>query len=171
MAVRPDRLLLLGKIVGLSGVQGAVKLESYTEPRMRLFSYQPWRLRQEGQEREIVGVRGREQGKGIVATVPEVLDRDAAARLIGAEIWVARSALPRPKPGEFYWADLEQLEVVTIAGVRLGHVSHLFATGANDVLVVRDGERERLIPFVSEQFVREIDFDAGRITVDWDPEF
>ena len=169
--MRPDRLLLLGKIVGLSGVQGAVKLESYTEPRMRLFSYQPWRLRQEGQEREIAGVRGREQGKGIVATVPEILDRDAAARLIGAEIWVARSALPKPKPGEFYWADLEQLDVVTLAGVRLGQVSHLFATGANDVLVVRDGERERLIPFVSEQFVREIDFDSGRITVDWDPEF
>src|SRR3954471_24851289 len=114
MVVRADRLLLLGKIVGLSGVQGAVKLESYTEPRMRLFSYQPWHLRQEGQDRELTGVRGREQGKGIVATVPEVHDRDTAARLIGAEIWVARSALPKPKQGEFYWVDLEQLEVLTL---------------------------------------------------------
>jgi len=50
-------------------------------------------------------------------------------------------------------------------------VSHLFATGANDVLVVRDGERERMIPFVLEQFVKEVDLDSGRIVVDWDPEF
>jgi len=171
MAVRPERWLLLGKIVGLSGLQGEVKLESYTEPRMRLFSYQPWRLRHGGQERELAGARGREQGKGIVASLPDIRDRDVAAALVGAEIWVARSALPKPKRGEFYWADLEGLHVATPEGVALGQVSHLFATGANDVLVVRDGERERLIPFVLEQFVRDIDFEAGRITVDWDPEF
>lgn len=169
--MRTDRLLLLGKIVGLSGVQGAVKLESYTEPRMRLFAYQPWHLKAAGAEREICGARGREQGKGIVAQLPEVVDRDAAALLVGAEIWVARSALPKARRGEFYWTDLEGLEVVTAQGAALGRVSHLFSTGANDVLVVRDGGKERLIPFVLEQFVREVDLDAGRIVVDWDPEF
>ena len=56
-------------------------------------------------------------------------------------------------------------------GVALGKVSHLFSTGANDVLVVRDGERERLIPYVAKQFVREVDLKAGRISVDWDPDF
>jgi 16S rRNA processing protein RimM len=169
--VRADRLLLLGKIVGLSGVQGAVKLESYTEPRMRLFAYQPWRLKHGGAERDLAGVQGREQGKGIVATLPGVADRDAAARLVGAEIWVARSALPEPKRGEFYWTDLEGLHVITLQGVPLGKVSHLFSTGANDVLVVRDGERERMIPLVFEQFVSEIDLDASKIIVDWDPDF
>jgi 16S rRNA processing protein RimM len=171
VSVRADRSLLLGKIVGLSGVQGAVKLESYTEPRMRLFAYQPWRLKVAGTEREISGVRGREQGKGIVASLPDVTDREAAALLVGAEIWVARSALPKAKRGEFYWTDLEGLNVVTLHGVALGRVSHLFSTGANDVLVARDGERERLIPFVLERFVHEVDLDAGRIVVDWDPEF
>ncbi|HSS05976.1 MAG TPA: ribosome maturation factor RimM, partial [Rhodanobacteraceae bacterium] len=132
--------------------------------------YQPWSLRSASGEREISGCRGREQGKGIVATLPEVDDRDAAARVVGSEIWVRRSALPRPKRGEYYWADLEGLEVVTIEGVTLGKVSHLIATGANDVLVVK-GERERLIPFVTDDYVKEVDFESGRITVDWDPEF
>ena len=58
----------------------------------------------------------------------------------------------------------------TIEGRELGTVSHLFATGANDVLVVK-GERERLIPFVRDGVVREIDLAAGAIVVDWDPEF
>ena len=81
------------------------------------------------------------------------------------------SALPKSKRGEYYWADLEGLEVVTVEGVALGRVSHLIATGANDVLVVKDGKRERLIPFVLDDYVKKVDFDTDRITVAWDPEF
>lgn len=165
-----DRLLTVGRIVGLHGVDGWVKLESWTEPRLRIFSYRPWRLTLAGSEFEIAAAQGHEQGKGMVAKLPGCDDRDAAAKLVGATIQVPRSALPRPKRGEYYWTDLEGLAVVTVEGVDLGKVSHLFATGANDVLVVR-GERERLIPFVTGQFVKDVDLKAGRITVDWDADF
>jgi 16S rRNA processing protein RimM len=166
-----EKWVLVGKIVGLSGVKGEVKLESYTEPRTKIFSYQPWLLKSALGDSEISGCRGRPQGKGIVATLPEVEDRDGAARFIGSEVWVRRSALPKPKYGEYYWADLEGLEVVTVEGANLGRVSHLVATGANDVLVANDGKRERLIPFVIDDYVKEVDFESRRITVDWDPEF
>lgn len=165
-----DRLLTVGRIVGLHGVDGWVKIESWTEPRLQIFSYRPWRLTLAGSELEVASTQGHEQGKGMVAKLPGCDDRDAAAKLIGATIQVPRSALPKPKRGEYYWTDLEGLAVVTVEGVDIGQVSHLFATGANDVLVVR-GERERLIPFVIGQFVKKVDLDAGRITVDWDPEF
>ncbi len=165
-----DRRLLVGKFVGLYGVAGWLKLESYTQPRGRIFAYRPWWLQAADGEIEIGAVSGREQGKGLVAKLSGIDDRDAAAHLVGANIEVWRSALPEPKRGEYYWTDLEGLDVVTVDGVELGKVSHLIATGANDVLVVR-GERERLIPFVTRQFVRDVDLDAGRITVDWDPEF
>jgi 16S rRNA processing protein RimM len=166
-----EKWVLVGKIVGLSGVRGEVKLESYTEPRTQIFSYQPWLLKSSSGESEISGCHGRAQGKGIVAALPEVDDRDGAARWVGSEVWVRRSALPKAKRGEYYWADLEGLEVVTVEGAKLGRVSHLLATGANDVLVARDGERERLIPFVLDDYVKQVDFDTGCITVDWDPEF
>lgn len=165
-----DRQLTVGKIVGLYGVDGWVKIESFTEPRMAIFAYRPWRLALHGAEREVASAQGHEQGKGMVAKLPHCDDRDAAAKLVGAEIRVPRSALPKPKRGEFYWADMEGLDVVTVDGAPLGKVSHLFATGANDVLVVQ-GERERLIPYVTGQFVKRVDLDAGRITVDWDPDF
>lgn len=153
------------------GVQGAVKLESWTEPRTQIFRYQPWLLKSASGESEIRNCTGRAQGKGLVAELPGVDDRDKAASLVGSEIWVWRSALPKAKRDEYYWVDLEGLEVVTVDGVALGRVTHLFSTGANDVLATNDGERERLIPFVSGQYVKDVDFDAGRITVDWDPEF
>jgi 16S rRNA processing protein RimM len=168
----PGRRILLGRVLGAFGIRGEAKLESWTEPRAAIFRYQPWVLRSpQGVERELHGVRGRESGKYLVATFPDVTDRDAVEAMRGTEIFIPRAALPPPKPGEYYWVDLEGLRVVNVEGVSLGTVSHLFATGANDVLVVRDNERERMIPFVAPQYVTGVDFDAGVVTVDWDPEF
>lgn len=166
------RRVRVGRIVGLSGVRGEVKLESWTDPRTRIFDYEPWLLSTApGSETEMRGVRGRTQGKGLVASLPGVEDRDQAEAWVGSEILVPREALPEPDDDEFYWVDLEGLEVVTTQGVPLGRVKHLFATGANDVMVVGGGDRERLVPFVRGTYVHEIDFDGGRIVVDWDPAF
>ena len=164
-------MVLLGRVHGAFGVRGELKLESFTEPANAILRYQPWILRDaQGRERELAGARGRLTAKGIVATFPEVADRDAAEALRGSEVWVARSALPPPKPGEYYWVDLEGLRVVNVQGVDFGRVSHLFSTGANDVLVA-EGERERMIPFVQPDYIVSIDFDDGVVTVDWDAEF
>ncbi|WP_051176438.1 ribosome maturation factor RimM [Luteimonas mephitis] len=164
-------MVLLGRVHGAFGVRGELKLESFTEPANAILRYQPWILRDaQGRERELAGARGRLTAKGIVATFPEVVDRDAAEALRGSEIWVARSALPPPKPGEYYWVDLEGLRVVNVQGVDFGRVSHLFSTGANDVLVA-EGERERMIPFLQPDYIVSIDFDDGVVTVDWDAEF
>jgi len=171
MAARDEQKLVLGKIVGLFGVEGWVKLESYSDPRTRIFKYSPWFVGNADAAGEYANVKGRAQGKGIVAQLPGVDSRDAAAALIGAEIRILRSALPKSKRGEYYWIDLEGLDVFNLEGAAFGKVSHLFSTGANDVLVVRDGERERLVPFVIEQFVKEVDIDGGRIVVDWDADF
>lgn len=166
-----QRRILLGRIVGAFGVRGQIKIESWTEPRDAIFRYQPWTLRDaSGNEREFTGARGRESGKHLVAEFPGVTDRDVVEAMRGTEIHVPRSALPPPSPGEFYWVDLEGFRVVTTEGLELGTVSHLFSTGANDVLVVR-GDRERMVPFVEPDFVQSLDFEAGLITVDWDPDF
>lgn len=168
------RRVLLGRVIGAFGVRGELKLESFTDPRERILGYQPWILRDvQGREREVSGARGRGTPKGLVVRLPEVEDRDAAEALRGCELYVPRAVLPPAQDGEFYWADLEGLRVETVDGVRLGTVSHLFSTGANDVVVVRGAEdgRERMVPFVRPDFVRAIDLDAGTMVVDWDPDF
>ena len=164
-----ERRILLGRVLGAFGVRGELKLQSYTDPPARLLKYQPWILVHRGAEREIAGAKGRDTAKGVLLTLPDVTDRDQAEALAGAEVWVPRSRLPAPKPGEYYWVDLEGLRVVNREGVVLGTVSHLFETGANDVIVLA-GERERLIPFLDD-FVLDVDFESGQLTVDWDSEF
>lgn len=167
----PTRRILVGRIHGAFGVRGEVKLESLTEPQGNLVRYQPWILRDAaGREREVSGAKARVGGKGLIGTLPGVEDRDAAEALRGAELFVPRSALPPPKDGEFYWIDLEGLRVENLDGVDFGKAAFVFSNGANDVLVVR-GDRERMIPWIRPDFVRELDFDAGRILVDWDADF
>ena len=166
-----ERRILLGRIVGAFGIRGQIKIESWTEPRDAIFRYQPWILVDaSGNEREFSGARGKESGKHLVALFPDIDDRNVVEAMRGTDIYVLRSALPPPKAGEFYWIDLEGFRVVNVEGVDFGTVSHLFSTGANDVLFVR-GDRERMVPFVEPDFVKSIDFDGGLITVDWDPDF
>lgn len=165
------RRILVGRIHGAFGVRGELKLESFTDPAKAILGYLPWTLRApSGAEREVVEARGRETTKGLVLTLAGVEDRDAADAMRGTEVFVARSALPPPKPGEYYWVDLEGLRVVNTAGADFGRVAYLFSTGANDVLVAQ-GERERMIPFKEPDYVVSVDFDAGLVTVDWDAEF
>jgi 16S rRNA processing protein RimM len=164
-----DRLILLGCISGVFGVRGEIKIESWTDPRDAIFRYQPWTMLLNGVSSRLAGLRGRAHGPGLVANVPGIADRDAAEQLTGSEIFVSRSVLPPPKAGEYYWVDLEGLQVTTTEGLALGTVSHLFDTGANHVVVVK-GDRERLIPFVQPYLV-SVDFDQARIMVDWDPDF
>ncbi|MEX0731651.1 MAG: ribosome maturation factor RimM [Aquisalimonadaceae bacterium] len=164
------RLITIGRISGIHGVAGWVKIRSDTQPRDNILTYPRWLVRREGQWQEMVLVEGRMQGKGIVAALQGVNDREQARELMGADIALPRDALPPLPEGEYYWADLEGLEVITVDGVALGRLHHLIETGANDVMVVR-GDRERLIPMVIGQYVTRVDLAQGLIEVDWDPDF
>lgn len=160
--------VVLGRVSGVYGVKGWVKIYSETDPREGILRYRPWLLGPERIPRRIA--EGKRHGKGVVARFDGCEDRDQAALLIGQEIAVERGQLPPPRADEFYWIDLEGLSVVNLEGVELGRVSHLFPTGANDVIVV-EGDRERLLPFHWDGVVKDVDFEQGRIQVDWDPEF
>lgn len=165
---KDETIVTLGYLSGVHGVRGWVKVHSYTEPREAILDYAPWLV---GETRdEIVVEDGRRHGKTVLARLPGVTNPEAARDWVGREIAVRRSQLPATEEGSFYWSDLVGLEVHTPDGQRLGRVERMMETGANDVMVV-SGDRERLIPFVTGEFVKDVDLDAGRIEVDWDPEF
>ena len=163
-------LVEVGEIVGAFGVLGWVKIRSFTDPPANILKYIPWALGSSEAPRSARLVEGRPQGAAVVARLEGVEDRDQAIALKGTRILVPRQCFPEASPGTYYWADLIGLDVVTVAGVALGKVRGLLETGANDVLDVK-GERDRLIPFVVGEFVKNVDLAESRITVDWDPEF
>ena len=166
------KLIHVGDIAGVFGVKGWVKVFSLTEPRENILNYSPWVLKKGNELKEAVVLDGRKQGKSVVASIEGVADRDLAATYDGWEILIHKHQLPTSQNGEYYWADLVGLSVETELGVNLGQVDHLIETGANDVLVIVDEEKqERLIPFLQGQVVKKIDLDTSTMIVDWNPDF
>ena len=160
----------MGRVSGVYGVRGWLRVRSDCEPAEQLLAYSPWQLKTATGWRSHLLEDGKAHGPGLVAKLVTVDDREQARELVGADIAVDRSQLPALAQDEYYWNDLIGFGVVTRDGEELGRVTGLMQTGANDVLVV-NGERERLIPFIREQVVLAVDAEARRIEVDWDPEF
>lgn len=164
------KLVTLGRVNGLLGVKGWLKIYSYTDPRDSIVGFSTWVLRTGDDEQTVELEDGRKHGRTVVVKLKAIDDRDQAEALVGADIAVERDALAPCDPGEYYWTDLEGSTVVTAQGESLGRLDHLFETGGHDVMVVI-GDRRRLIPFVQEKVVREVRLEQHIIVVDWDPTF
>jgi 16S rRNA processing protein RimM len=163
-------LINVGKISGVFGLKGWVKVFSYTEPRENILSYKHWLLKKGSQDKSVKVISGQLQGKGVVAQIEGVIDRDQALLLMGWDVYITHGQLPALAKGEYYWTDLIGLDVENLEGFQLGKVDSLFETGANDILLVK-GERERALPFIKGQTVISIDLAGRKIVVDWDADF
>ena len=162
------KVVQIGHVSGVHGIKGWVKIYSLTDPREAIFEYQPWLL---GESREEICIaQGKKHGKHLVALLENLNDREQAENLVNRPIAVYRDQFPELPDDEFYWTDLLGLSVRLGNGTELGTIEKMLATGAHDVMVVR-GERERLIPFVREQYVKSVNLDDGIVVVDWDPDF
>ena len=159
--------VVLGRISGLFGVRGWVKVYSYTDPREAVLNYDRWLLSGKDGWQEATVAEGQRHGKTVITRINGCDDREQAAKLIGTEIAVPRDELPEPTDRQYYWSDLEGLRVVHLDGTELGEVNYLLETGANDVMVLK-GEQERLIPFVMDKVVLGVDLANGEISVDWE---
>ena len=163
-----DRIVVLGRVSGLFGVRGWVKVHSFTDPREAILEYPDWQIETGGDWQPIELVEGKPHGKTIVARLEGTETREDARQYVGATIGVPRASLPKTGRDEFYWADLEGLRVIDTDGTVIGTVAYLLETGANDVLVVRNGEQEVLVPFVAGSVVKNVDLAEGVIDVDWE---
>lgn len=174
-------LVTVGEITSVYGVKGWVKVRSFTSPSENLFSYAPLFLKTKHGVKEIEIDEYRPQGKGLAAHIVGIDDRDVAQALCRSDIAIRQEQLPELEDEEFYWHQLIGLTVTSVFDGQskvLGKVVRLMETGANDVLVVKGDPatgsldaKERLIPYVPEQYVLDIDLAASAITVDWDPDF
>jgi len=174
-----NELLPIGKITSPHGIKGWVKISTQTDPAENIFNYRPWRVKSKQGFIPIDVINWRVQGKGYVAQLKQIGDRNEAEALCPVDIYIEKQDLPKLAKGEYYWHQLEGCELTAEfedQSFILGRVKNVMPTGANDVLVVEPSaqsidDRERLIPYVLDQYVKEIDIDKQQIIVDWDPEF
>ena len=163
--------VVLGRITGLYGVHGWLKIFSYSRPRENIFSYNPWLI---GQSQDVSltqqVIEWKVQGKGLIAQLDGINDRNMAQTYVGLDIAVPRDALPALAKDEYYWCDLIGLKVVNQNQDVLGTVIEIMETGANDVVVV-EGEEKYLIPLLKGSVIKKVDHEQGQMLVDWDGEY
>lgn len=163
-----DDEITIGTLLGPWGVKGWVRVFSHADPPAGIFEYQPWLIGRPRREYRVA--QWRRLGPRLVAALEGLTTREEAEALAGQPVHIRREQLPEPEPGRFYWRDLLGMMVVNRAGRQLGEVEGMMDTGAHDVLVVA-GPRRHLIPFVRGTYVDGVDCEAGRIRVDWEPEW
>lgn len=160
-----EHFVRVGRVAKPHGIKGELKVLPHGEPED--FRHFPEVLI--GDESAPVGrrykvERQRPQAKDVLVVLAGVADRNAAELLLGREVWVDEQYLPALADDEFYWHELIGLRVVVEGGRVLGQVTAMLATGGHDLLVVRGGGREYLIP-ARREFMLDTDRQAGTITV------
>jgi len=176
----PEKIVL-GRITGVYGLKGWVKVFSYTDPMESIVDYNPWYIRPVSKTKspwtKVKLKAGKRHAKTVIAKLEHCNDCNQAQAYIGVEIAIEQSQFEQSKDdNEYYWRDLIGLRVINQQDIELGVVTKLLETGANDVLVVssKNGEadnKEHLIPWTMQQAIVSVDIEQGVIEVDWDQDF
>ena len=190
-----EKWLVVATISTVFGVKGWVKVISHTQPPENAFKYMPWKIKTSGSVdgndskslhskalnedrnwQELAVAEYKRHAKGLIARFEGCNDRDEARQYTGLDIYVDQDLMPMLEPDEHYWHDLEGLKVFNLNGALFGVVDYLFETGSNDVLVVQACEgsldkKERLIPYIVDQVIKEVDTARGEMRVDWEEDF
>lgn len=171
MANRGREWIALGRIRGVFGVKGWLRVESFTEPAENILSYARWRVSSRSGHRFFQPHDGRWHGPGLVVQLATedgglIADREAALALVNCDIEIQRRELPEPDDGEVYWSDLIGLHVIGIDGEPLGEVVQVTDNPAHPILTVQ-GEQTLLIPFVRGAIIDSVDLEAGEIRAQW----
>ncbi len=171
-------MVVLGRIGAPHGIQGWVRVQSYTQPPSNILHYKTWHvLDQEATPLRVL--QGRSTAKGCVVALEGYDSPELVGQLRHVMVGVPRDSLPSLEEGIYYWADLIGMQVHNQAldpeAQNMGRVREIFEAGANDVLVVEAGKDKVkstvLIPFVMDSVVDSVDQKAQRILLHWDEWF
>lgn len=165
-----ENWVVIGKFGRPQGLQGLVRIFSFTNPTDNLFGYDKWHAKINGVIQEIKPLNVTKNNKVDLVKIAGYESREQAALLTNVEIFIKQSQLPVLASDEFYWHELIGMSVENNQKVYLGKVKEMLDTGANDVIVV-EGDKRHLIPYIFDDFILHIDRQSMLITVDWDPNF
>ncbi|MFZ5964571.1 ribosome maturation factor RimM [Thalassococcus sp. BH17M4-6] len=157
--------ICVGAIAGAFGVQGEVRLKSFTADPQAIADYAPLQTEDGGQSFEVQITRSIPQG--FAARLSGVRSKEEADALKGTRLFAPRDRLPTLEEDEYYHADLIGLGVFDTGGVQLGTVKAVLNHGASDILEVQvpGSSASVLVPFTLA-VVPTVDLTAGRIVAD-----
>ena len=159
--------IIIGRISGVYGVKGWLKIHSYTRPKKNILDYLPWLVKLNDAWQEIGTEKLQWKDQTLLVKISSVDTPETARKFTRCDLAVMRERLPSLGWKQYYWYDLIGLEVLNQEGVSLGKIKTLIETGANDVLVINDDKDKILIPFIKGVYIKDVDLQAGFVQVEW----
>jgi 16S rRNA processing protein RimM len=168
--VQKNGFLVVGMIVGSHGIKGNLKVRSFAESETVFKPGESILVIQAGQiEKKYFIQWVKPHGKSMLVSLKGIEDRDAADGLVGAKIFIERTALPELEEGSYYWIDIIGLSVFSTDDQYIGCIESIMRTAGNDVYIVKNHDKndrhEILIPAI-ESVVLNIDFKNKIMRVD-----
>ncbi len=159
--------LLVGKINGVFGVQGWVKVFSYTSPKENIINYNNWLLKSTDDYR-LVSIVAKKTNKTIIAKLSDINSVEQATKVLGINIYINKNQLKKPE-NSYYYYQLIGFKVINTAGDNFGIVDHLFYNGSNTVLVAKN-DKINMLPFIKPHLI-SVNLAQKLIVFDWDIDF
>ncbi|MCK4608309.1 MAG: ribosome maturation factor RimM [Gammaproteobacteria bacterium] len=160
--------IVIGRFGKTYGIKGWLQIISFTDPKEKILTYKPWYIRQNQTWQEIIPENSAQHAQKIVVKLSKIETPQDARSYTNLDIAIDHEQLPELPADEYYWTDLEGLTVIDTNGNKLGIVDHLMATGANDVFVVTDANKQQhLIPYL-DQVIVKINLEQKTILVEWE---
>ena len=163
-------ILPIGKIVGVHGIAGNVKVHSYAESLDVFKPGTPLLVRQDQGGGKTYSIqRVKPHAKTVLLSLKEIETRAQAEALVGSALYIDKKSLPKLEDGDYYWFDIIGLSVYTVAGEHIGRVASIMPTGSNDVYIVKSSaggrQKETLVPALASVVV-SIDLEKKIMQVD-----
>jgi len=158
--------VLIGKVVGVHGLKGELKVKSESDVFERQMEVIDKIILYRGTKKEELPIEGVKPYKDIyLIKLKGIEDRSGAEERIGGELWIKEEERAPLEEGEFYYEELIGLEVYDESGNKVGKVKGVFEQPASHILEVeKEDGKVILVPFI-EQFVKEVDTEKGRLVV------
>ena len=160
-----EELFRIGVITEAHGIQGEFKVYPTTDDPARIKKLKEIIL-DDGKEKRILHPVGQKFSKNmVILKVEEITDRNEAERLRKKELYVTRENAVKCKKDEYYISDLIGLTVIDEADEKVGVVTDVFATGANDVYEIKKEDGTELLLPAIKQCILEVNVDEGYVRV------
>lgn len=161
-----DSTVIVGKIVGLHGLNGTARVYSYADS---LSVYEPGSsimlIDKKGRKKDFTIRFVKQNNRTLLLSLEGITSRTDMEKLVGSELSVKREDLPALDEGEYYWCDIIGLLVFNEKNIYMGRVESIISTGSNDVYVVKNNNDEQLIPAI-ESVVKKIDLEKKNIIIE-----
>ena len=161
-------LIEIGCFVGVHGIKGQVKLNSFTEIPESIFNYKEFFLEKNDNVLKLKLISKVKQN--LICKIENVETRNEAEKYRGLKLFIKKDSLPKLEESEFYHRDLIEFQVYNLKKESFGKIQSFNDFGGGLLIEVKKENKLFYLP-VGNDFLEDIDYEQKEIIINLDLSF